>query len=653
MKGWDILTKRIRGISSALIMMFIFTTISPNFTKTVKADTVSSEVEQMLSEIVQEHGIENVVFENGIIINVNEEVNLKEISQYENVIWSVKDYSVANLNENVSLRGLKEGTTFLVGQVGGKYHLRELYVAQPKQEEQKAVSSETVNTQLATDNGSKKIINKRLAFAPPVAKSKYVVYLDPGHGGLDSGATGNGVIEKQIVLNIALDTKRQLENAGVEVIMSRTSDVYVSLKERSDAANAANPDIFVSIHINSAEDSRAYGIETFYMKDIDFKLAGSMQNRLMQYIPTKDRGVKYADFHVMRETTMPSTLVECGFLSNPAEADRLKQPSTQSNLAEAITNGAVDYLRSNVSLTPINGERIYGNDRYETSYKLFEKGWQTAENVVLASGIDYPDALTAAPLASKNNAPILLTEKTSLSNQPKLKEILVNKGVKNVFIVGGNTAIPSVIDGELAAMGITVKRLGGNDRYETSVLIANEVGVHNGEVSLVNGLSFADGLSMSPIAAKNRSPILLTRNNEVPASTRGFLNNNNITKTFIIGATTVINDAVSASVSNPERLGGSDRYDTNKKILDRFKSELDLSTIYIASAFTFPDALSSSALAGKDNNFVLLSNTVVADNTVKSEISQNKQLIKKAYILGGNVVISDEIIRNLGISNIN
>ena len=77
-------------------------------------------------------------------------------------------------------------------------------------------------------------------------------------------------------------------------------------------------------------------------------------------------------------------------------------------------------------------------------------------------------------------------------------------------------------------------------------------------------------------------------------------------------------------VINPERLGGSDRYDTNKKVLDRFKSELDLSTIYIASGFTFPDALSSSALAGKNNNFVLLSNTLYVENTVKSSISNNK-----------------------------
>ena len=73
------------------------------------------------------------------------------------------------------------------------------------------------------------------------------------------------------------------------------------------------------------------------------------------------------------------------------------------------------------------------------------------------------------PLLVKIMHLYLLTEKTSLSNQPKLKEILVNKGVKNVFIVGGNAAIPLVIDGELAAMGITVKRLGGIDRYETSV----------------------------------------------------------------------------------------------------------------------------------------------------------------------------------------
>lgn len=622
------MTKKMKLTGVVLMAMFIFTMVSPVFSTTVKADSASSEVEEMLNALVVEYGEESVVFENGIILDINEEIILSEVSENENIIWSIKDETIASINESGTLTGLQEGTTFLVEQVGEIYHLREIYVSNPEEQMVQA------------------------AFAEGRAAGSYLVYLDPGHGGSDPGARGNGIVEKDLVLKISKDVKSRLENAGVRVVMSRESDVYVSLKERSQGANAINPDIFVSVHINSASASSAYGIESFYMKDMDYNLAHNIQNRLMQNIQTINRGVKWENFHVMRETKMPSTLLELGFLSNPAEAGRLKDSGSQSVMAEAITNGSLDYLRNNVTLGSLDGERIYGTDRYETSYQLFERGWDTSESVVLAYGLDYPDALAAAPLAGKNNAPILLTKNSSLEYQPRLKNLLVDKAVKNVFIVGGTGVITSEIDNELAAMGISVKRLGGIDRYETAVLIANEVGINNGEVSIVNGLSFADGLSMSSIAAKKNSPILLTRTNDIPESTRGFLNANSgsIGKTYVIGSTGVVSDNVAGQLNGPERLGGKDRYATNKSILDRFKGELDLSSIYIASGLTFADALSSSALAGKDNNFVLLSNTAAIEGTVAAEIAENKDSISRAYILGSNGVISDGVIRGLGIN---
>ena len=307
-----------------------------------------------------------------------------------------------------------------------------------------------------------------------------------------------------------------------------------------------------------------------------------------------------------------------------------------------------------VKTTEIEGERIYGSDRYETSYKLFENGWSTSDTVILAYGLDYPDALAAAPLAGKKNAPILLIKNSSLNSQARLKQLLINKSVKNAIIIGGTGVISAEIDKELSAMGISVKRLGGKDRYETSVLVAKEVGINTGEVVLVNGLSFADALSISSIANKKNMPILLTRTDVIPESTKKYLDANvkNISKTYIVGSTGVVSNNVSNKLKNPERLGGSDRYKTNKSVLDRFKGELDLSSIYIASGLTFPDALAASALAGKNNNFVILSHTMRTDDVVKSEISENKNEISTAYILGSKVIISDEIIRGLGVTSI-
>lgn len=322
--------------------------------------------------------------------------------------------------------------------------------------------------------------------------------------------------------------------------------------------------------------------------------------------------------------------------------DGAKKATCTITVTEPVTN------------TGIQGERIYGSDRYETSYKLFEKGWKASDTVVLASGLDYPDALAAAPLAGKKNAPILLVKNSSLKSQGRLKQLLINKSVKNVIIVGGTGIISPGIDKELKAMGITVKRLGGKDRYETSILIAKEVGINSGEVVLVNGYSFADPLSISSIANKKNMPILLTRTDVIPESIKKYLDTNskNISKTYVVGSTGVVSNNVLSKLKNPERLGGIDRFKTNKSVLDRFKGELDLSSVYIASGLTFPDALSASALAGKNNNFVLLSHTTIVDDVVKSEISENKSKISKAYVLGSKAIISDEIIKGLGVTSI-
>ena len=307
-----------------------------------------------------------------------------------------------------------------------------------------------------------------------------------------------------------------------------------------------------------------------------------------------------------------------------------------------------------VTNTAIQGERIYGSDRYETSYKLFEKGWSNSDTVILAYGLDYPDALSASPLAGKKNAPILLVKNSGLKSQSRLKQLLINKSVKNAIIVGGTGVISSEIDKDLKAMGISVKRLGGKDRYETSVLIAKEVGINTGEVALVNGLSFADALSISSIATKKKMPILLTRTDVIPESIKKYLDSNSksISKSYVIGSTGVVSNNVLNKLKSPVRLGGSDRFKTNKSVLDRFKGELNLSNIYIASGLDFPDALAASALAGKNNNFLLLSHTTRAEVAVKSEVSENKGKISKAYILGSKAVISDEIIRDLVVTSI-
>jgi N-acetylmuramoyl-L-alanine amidase len=175
-----------------------------------------------------------------------------------------------------------------------------------------------------------------------------VIVLDPGHGGSDSGAQASGIIEKELNLDIALRTKSLLENAGFSVIMTRTTDTYVSLAGRAAIANISNADIFISIHGNAFNRS-ARGVETFWYgkfeKANSMRLANLLQNNVVSKTNISNRRVAEGNFHVIRETEIPSALVEVGFIDNPSDAAKLKQSKYRQLAAEGIMLGVLDYFR--------------------------------------------------------------------------------------------------------------------------------------------------------------------------------------------------------------------------------------------------------------------------------------------------------------------
>lgn len=173
-----------------------------------------------------------------------------------------------------------------------------------------------------------------------------VIVLDAGHGGSDPGAIGNGLREKDITLDIAQRTKKLLEEKGFTVIMTRESDTYPSLKDRTDLANRSNADIFISIHVNAGGGT---GIETWwYSKGPEptrsEQLATSIQKHLIDKTNARNRGVKDGNLHINRESTMPSALVEVGFIDNSSDATKLKQSSYRSQIAEALMLGIIEYF---------------------------------------------------------------------------------------------------------------------------------------------------------------------------------------------------------------------------------------------------------------------------------------------------------------------
>jgi len=616
--------------------MLTITMVSPVSRLAAAEDGGISNTESQLQTILSENEGANVQVKNGLSIDVGQAIDHTSLLVEEEASipfkLSSRDESIVKVDENGKFVGVATGETFITLESEGGTYLYQVLVKDP--------TKEVISARTLTATTAKAI----------TTNSNYSVFIDAGHGGKDSGASANGLEEKDLNLKIALKVQRILQAQGIEVVMSRTTDKFLELREISSLANNSGADAFASIHINSATTTAAYGIETFYYPNrMDSKpLADSVQKQLISSTGAYDRGVKTADFHVVRETKMPSILAECGFISNKSEAIKMSTNSYQELLASGISKGITNYLEANVTLSSTPGERMYGATRFETSYLAAKKGWTTSDTVIIAPGMSYPDALCAGPLAAKNNAPILLARNESLSSQSELKNLLSSLKVKKAIIVGGPTVLSTSFENGIKAMSISTERLGGLDRYETSVKIAQAVG-NNGEVAIATGAGFADSLSISAVAGVRRMPILLTEKSVLTGTVKNYLDKQYITRSYIIGGTTVISDSVAKSVKGPERIGGSNRYETNEKIFNKFKGSLTSSEMFMALGTNFPDALSISALAAQKKSFVLLTNTTDVEAPVMNVVTKNRSSISKMYIVGGPQFITSTILNKLGI----
>ncbi len=176
------------------------------------------------------------------------------------------------------------------------------------------------------------------------AGKKYVV-IDAGHGGTDYGAIRNGINEKDITIDISKRVQAGLEKKGYNVAMTRTDDTYVSLQDRVEFSEIFNPDIFVSIHVNSSNSESPYGIETHYYKDNSLTLAKYIHASMLNNINSKDRGLFKSKFYVINHTTAPAILVEIGFISNQNERAQLVTESRKNATAKAIIEGIDGYFK--------------------------------------------------------------------------------------------------------------------------------------------------------------------------------------------------------------------------------------------------------------------------------------------------------------------
>lgn len=265
-------------------------------------------------------------------------------------------------------------------------------------------------------------------------------------------------------------------------------------------------------------------------------------------------------------------------------------------------------------------DKIQGADKYETAGLIADKENYTTAILVNADST-MADGLSASGLAGATNSPILLTKK---NNIPSVTMKRVEKANK-VYIIGGESSIDKATENVLKDKGIEVKRLQGSDRIKTSYNVAKEIGAINkvSKVILTNAFKGEpDAMSIASVAVRDKTPIVLTDGKSVPFNTTG-------TESYIIGGTSSMSDNL-VSDTNSTRLGGVDRYDTNKKIINKFYN--GAKEFYIAS--------------GKDLVYALVGSTIAKNTpTVLVDDNSNKTVLKSAtkIIAIGN--LSDSVLQ--------
>lgn len=205
------------------------------------------------------------------------------------------------------------------------------------------------------------------------------ICIDPGHGGIQPGAVNGSIMEKDLALKISLKVGEKLKKDGVEVVYTRINDNVEwsqepakDLGKRCEISNSSGVDYFISIHLNSSLNKNANGIETYCLArgGKGEKLAVEIQRELIKAVGAVNRGVKTANYYVLKNTHAPAVLIETGFISNQNDLKKLLDESYQDILASAIERGILNCFNMPLEKSPseyfVYGVKKYGPYLYET-----------------------------------------------------------------------------------------------------------------------------------------------------------------------------------------------------------------------------------------------------------------------------------------------
>lgn len=361
------------------------------------------------------------------------------------------------------------------------------------------------------------------------------------------------------------------------------------------------------------------------------------------------------DFYLIARSNAPATPEENLTLLVPPSG-------TGTYYVELSTQaGAVGAYELSWTLESAVGDavRIAGIDRYSTSYAASRSSFATASAVVIASGANFPDALSAAGLAGALECPVLLAPPVTSVDDPRLGPLyaeITRLGADKAYVVGGTSAVGDLMFDQIGTWVASVERIPGSTRYETAKNVAEEIDAINGHPStvafVVRGDSFADALAVSPFAFSQAIPILLTPSGTLDPYTSSYLELRNVGAARIAGGTGAVSAAVAAQLDALNsgatvvyRMQGATRYETAAKVASDCigLGWGSWESIGVATGANFPDALSGGAALGSRGGPLLLTERSVLSDPAESAIADNADTASKVLVLGGLAAVSESV----------
>ncbi len=326
-------------------------------------------------------------------------------------------------------------------------------------------------------------------------------------------------------------------------------------------------------------------------------------------------------------------------LVKKAEDFTKKEDATQEEvdkLAKEIKDEIAKIKEANTTPVEkeIKAERVAGKSRINTAVEVSKKYYKSADTVIIANYEKFSDSLSASALSKALKAPILLVQKDQLDSV--VEQEIKRLGAKNVVVIGGNHSVDKAKD---SLAKYNVQTIAGSDRYETSAKIAQEIIKRTGtkQAVIASGETFADALTVAPLANKHNMPILLVQQNNIPKATQEVLKQ--IDKVIIVGGEKTISKEVENKLPNPTRIAGANRYETAKKIYEYgFK---DRKEVNIANGTNFADSL----VIGSIDCPILLTESNEVPEATKEAIKESK--FEKVNVFGGENSISESVVKEL------